>query len=138
MLTRILATLPVNLIHLKSVAHSSKSSKTLCFIGYYEYGGEGGIRTHGTVSRTLAFEASAFNRSATSPRSLQTYRSRALHFSAIGRSPNVTRKSERAPSASLMINRAWVCADGIHDSRDACGLAAFGEEGLEDRGAVGG
>src|SRR5882672_689166 len=32
-------------------------------------GGEGGIRTHGTVSRTLAFEASAFNRSATSPRS---------------------------------------------------------------------
>ena len=35
-------------------------------------GGEGGIRTHGTVSRTLAFEASAFNRSATSPRSLQT------------------------------------------------------------------
>ena len=34
-----------------------------------ENGGEGGIRTHGTVSRTLAFEASAFNRSATSPRS---------------------------------------------------------------------
>ena len=38
----------------------------------YRNGGEGGIRTHGTVSRTLAFEASAFNRSATSPRSLQT------------------------------------------------------------------
>ncbi len=36
---------------------------------YGENGGEGGIRTHGTVSRTLAFEASAFNRSATSPRS---------------------------------------------------------------------
>jgi hypothetical protein len=35
------------------------------------YGGEGGIRTHGTVSRTLAFEASAFNRSATSPRSFR-------------------------------------------------------------------
>src|ERR1700728_5434552 len=31
------------------------------------YGGEGGIRTHGTVSRTLAFEASTFNRSVTSP-----------------------------------------------------------------------
>jgi hypothetical protein len=30
-------------------------------------GGEGGIRTHGTVSRTLAFEASTFNRSVTSP-----------------------------------------------------------------------
>ena len=34
-------------------------------------GGEGGIRTHGTVSRTLAFEASTFNRSVTSPRSFQ-------------------------------------------------------------------
>ncbi len=34
----------------------------------YSYGGEGGIRTHGTVSRTLAFEASTFNRSVTSPR----------------------------------------------------------------------
>jgi hypothetical protein len=33
-------------------------------------GGEGGIRTHGTVPRTLAFEASTFNRSVTSPRSL--------------------------------------------------------------------
>ncbi len=33
-----------------------------------ESGGEGGIRTHGTVSRTLAFEASTFNRSVTSPR----------------------------------------------------------------------
>ena len=31
------------------------------------YGGEGGIRTHGTVSRTLAFEASTFNHSVTSP-----------------------------------------------------------------------
>jgi hypothetical protein len=30
-------------------------------------GGEGGIRTHGTVSRTLAFEASTFNHSVTSP-----------------------------------------------------------------------
>jgi hypothetical protein len=34
-------------------------------------GGEGGIRTHGTVSRTLAFEASTFNRSVTSPRSVK-------------------------------------------------------------------
>ena len=30
-------------------------------------GGEGGIRTHGTVPRTLAFEASTFNHSVTSP-----------------------------------------------------------------------
>src|ERR1700692_2493597 len=31
------------------------------------YGGEGGIRAHGRVSPTLAFEASSFNRSDTSP-----------------------------------------------------------------------
>jgi hypothetical protein len=37
------------------------------------YGGEGGIRTHGTVSRTLAFEASTFNRSVTSPRSVTLF-----------------------------------------------------------------
>src|SRR6185436_17276494 len=30
-------------------------------------GGESGIRTHGTVSRTLAFEASDFNHSSISP-----------------------------------------------------------------------
>src|SRR3974390_2339134 len=33
-------------------------------------GGEGGIRTHGRVSPTLAFEASSFNRSDTSPQLL--------------------------------------------------------------------
>ncbi len=37
------------------------------------HGGEGGIRTHGTVSRTLAFEASTFNRSVTSPRSVVSF-----------------------------------------------------------------
>ena len=31
-------------------------------------GGEGGIRTHDTVPRMLAFEASTFNHSVTSPR----------------------------------------------------------------------
>ena len=31
-------------------------------------GGEGGIRTHGTVSRTLVFKTSALNHSATSPK----------------------------------------------------------------------
>jgi hypothetical protein len=30
-------------------------------------GGEGGIRTHGTLSRTHAFQACALNHSATSP-----------------------------------------------------------------------
>lgn len=32
--------------------------------------GEGGIRTHGTVSRTLVFKTSALNHSATSPKNL--------------------------------------------------------------------
>ena len=32
-------------------------------------GGEGGIRTHGTVTRTPDFESGTFDHSATSPRS---------------------------------------------------------------------
>jgi hypothetical protein len=32
------------------------------------FGGEGGIRTHGTVARTPHFECGAFDHSATSPR----------------------------------------------------------------------
>ena len=39
-----------------------------------EYGGEGEIRTPDTLSGTLAFEASAFNHSATSPNLLETTR----------------------------------------------------------------
>ena len=45
--------------------------------GRKQAGGEGGIRTHGTVPRTLAFEASTFNHSVTSPRWLPPNRSRA-------------------------------------------------------------
>ena len=37
-------------------------------------GGEGGIRTHGTVTRTLDFESSPFDHSGTSPRSGVVYR----------------------------------------------------------------
>ena len=37
------------------------------FIGDQNYGGEGGIRTPGTVSRTPVFKTGAFNHSATSP-----------------------------------------------------------------------
>ena len=33
-------------------------------------GGQGGIRTHGTLARTLVFKTSAFNRSATCPQRL--------------------------------------------------------------------
>jgi hypothetical protein len=34
---------------------------------HWQYGGEGGIRTHGTVARTPHFECGAFDHSATSP-----------------------------------------------------------------------
>ena len=34
---------------------------------YQNTGGEGGIRTHGTLARTPVFKTGAFNRSATSP-----------------------------------------------------------------------
>ena len=37
-------------------------------------GGEGGIRTHGTVARTPHFECGAFDHSATSPREIGTGR----------------------------------------------------------------
>src|SRR5579859_3582560 len=47
----------------------SPQPKSRCNRDHGNSGGEGGIRTHGTVSRTLAFEASTFNRSVTSPRS---------------------------------------------------------------------
>src|SRR6266853_192629 len=53
-------------------SHCGNGTKELAFLLAFlcrkGYGGEGGIRTHGTVSRTLAFEASTFNRSVTSPR----------------------------------------------------------------------
>ena len=52
------------------VLHHSQKSKTphegaLCFSG-----GEGGIRTPGTLTRTPDFESGTFNRSATSPKGL--------------------------------------------------------------------
>ena len=37
-------------------------------LGIRDPGGEGGIRTHGTVTRTLDFESSPFDHSGTSPR----------------------------------------------------------------------
>ena len=51
-------------------------------------GGEGGIRTHGTVSRTLAFEASTFNRSVTSPRLLSLFYQRDQRSGYAGFSTN--------------------------------------------------
>ena len=51
----------------KNVAFCSTDGNRTIGWDYLWYGGEGGIRTHGRVSPTLAFEASSFNRSDTSP-----------------------------------------------------------------------
>lgn len=42
-------------------------SESLVQTGYGEYGGEGGIRTHGALAGTPHFECGAFDHSATSP-----------------------------------------------------------------------
>jgi hypothetical protein len=55
----------------KPVKSKGKSMFHWCFCTTEIYGGEGGIRTHGGVSPTLAFEASSFDRSDTSPRRLR-------------------------------------------------------------------
>ena len=39
----------------------------------YKYGGEGGIRTHGTVAGTLVFKTRALNHSTTSPDGLLSF-----------------------------------------------------------------
>ena len=39
----------------------------------YKYGGEGGIRTHGTVAGTLVFKTRALNHSTTSPDGLSSF-----------------------------------------------------------------
>lgn len=41
------------------------------FLIWKIYGGEGGIRTHGTLSRTAVFKTAALNHSATSPHDVQ-------------------------------------------------------------------
>src|ERR1700680_3939714 len=51
----------------KNVAFCSTDANSTIRWAYNRGGGEGGIRTHGRVSPTLAFEASSFNRSDTSP-----------------------------------------------------------------------
>src|ERR1017187_4832565 len=52
----------------KNVALRSTDVNSTTGLEFYRYGGEGGIRTHGLVSPTLAFEASSFDRSDASPR----------------------------------------------------------------------
>src|ERR1700674_5819486 len=56
----------------KKVAFCSTDVNRTTGLVCFKYGGEGGIRTHGRVSPTLAFEASSFNRSDTSPRQLHS------------------------------------------------------------------
>ena len=45
----------------------SVSQKHKLNLNVYKYGGEGGIRTHGTVAGTLVFKTRALNHSTTSP-----------------------------------------------------------------------
>ena len=45
----------------------SVSQKHYLNLLVYKYGGEGGIRTHGTVAGTLVFKTRALNHSTTSP-----------------------------------------------------------------------
>ena len=67
---------------------------------YLRYGGEGGIRTHGRVSPTLAFEASSFNRSDTSPQM-------PIHSSgaATARQRRLVWRLHAALSAKLLVTR---------------------------------
>ena len=44
-----------------------RNYKTKCLGSIYMNGGEGGIRTHGTLARSPVFKTGAFDHSATSP-----------------------------------------------------------------------
>ncbi len=59
-----------NLMYLKKILYFSFLSKKEVFLSH---GGENGIRTHDTVSRIHAFQACAFNHSATSPNLIAFY-----------------------------------------------------------------
>jgi hypothetical protein len=80
-----------------------------------KHGGEGGIRTHGTLSRTHAFQACALNHSATSP------------------SVNTRVESPRAAAAIAATSRAmqgggfnFKSKDGAFNAIDVCiGFQAF-------------
>jgi hypothetical protein len=55
---------------------SEQSRKALFCKAFHESdGGEGGIRTHGTVARTPVFKTGALNRSATSPAGASSHES---------------------------------------------------------------
>ena len=51
----------------------SVSQKHYLNLLVYKYGGEGGIRTHGTVAGTLVFKTRALNHSTTSPDGLLSF-----------------------------------------------------------------
>ena len=61
-----------------SVRHSLLRSDISIIIQWFKFfGGEGGIRTHGTVARTPHFECGAFDHSATSPLGVRAGRANA-------------------------------------------------------------
>ena len=87
-------------------------------------GGEGGIRTHGTVSRTLAFEASTFNRSVTSPRSVQSFyqrrcRPRYAAFHRVHKNPRTTK-----PYASYRRAAKKLCSSEAASSASTPGVTS--------------
>ena len=47
--------------------NNTQNRALLCYLVEKLYGGEGGIRTHGTLSGSTVFETARFNRSRTSP-----------------------------------------------------------------------
>ena len=80
-------------------------------------GGEGGIRTHGTVARTPDFESGTFDHSATSPGSLGGTANRAVGVSNADliTFAQIRPRREKAP-LSIGVER---CGDGHDDGQDA-------------------
>jgi hypothetical protein len=75
--------------------------------GTFNDGGEGGIRTPDTLSGTLAFEASAFNHSATSPDLLAAMRKTIINeWLALGYSSGQTRDPFRNDKNLPKVNAA--------------------------------
>src|ERR1700680_1077067 len=86
----------------KNVAFCSTDVNSTNGWDLFRYGGEGGIRTHGRVSPTLAFEASSFNRSDTSPQR----QSHSSGGAAAGQRRLVWRFRPACPSKLLLPGRA--------------------------------
>ena len=61
----------ITAINSAPVGDSLSLSWIVIAVNYWDSGGEGGIRTHGTREGSTVFETARFNRSRTSPRLFQ-------------------------------------------------------------------